>query len=84
MYEYSNAIILQPVSFKPYKDIISLLERHLSEEFNVSVINIASPIKELPLLLFDIETSGNQAIYYNGFGINISQTNQQKYLIYVI
>jgi len=53
MYEYSNAIILQPVSFEPYKDIISLLERHLSEEFNVSVINIASPIKELPLLLFD-------------------------------
>jgi archaemetzincin len=53
MYEYSNAIILQPVSFEPYEDIISLLERHLSEEFNVSVINIASPIKELPLLLFD-------------------------------
>jgi hypothetical protein len=68
-------IILQPVSFEPYEDIISLLERHLSEEFGISIINIASlPIKELPCFcLINIETGGNQAIYCNGFGINISQ-----------
>ena len=47
-------IILQPISFETCEDIISLLERHLSEEFDISVVNIASPpIKELPLLLFD-------------------------------
>jgi archaemetzincin len=47
-------IILQPVSFDPYEDIIFLLDTHISEEFDISVANIASPsIKELPLLLFD-------------------------------
>jgi predicted Zn-dependent protease len=47
-------ITLQPISFELCEDIISLLERHLSEEFDISVVNIASlTIRELPLLLFD-------------------------------
>jgi hypothetical protein len=43
-----------PVSFEPCEDITSLLERHLSEEFDISVVNIASPpIKELLMHLYD-------------------------------
>ncbi|HZD83541.1 MAG TPA: hypothetical protein VE076_11755 [Nitrososphaeraceae archaeon] len=47
-------IILQPVSFDLYENIVSPLERILSEDFDTSKINIATaalPIKELPLLL---------------------------------
>jgi archaemetzincin len=47
-------IILQPVLFQPDKDILSSLEKALSEEFNASSIVIAPPIKEIPeLLLFN-------------------------------
>jgi hypothetical protein len=48
-------IILQPVLFQPDKDILSSLEKALSEEFNTSSIVKAPPIKQIPeqLLLFD-------------------------------
>jgi predicted Zn-dependent protease len=47
-------IILQPILFQPGKDIISLLEKSLSEEFNASSsIITASPIKEISDQLFD-------------------------------
>jgi archaemetzincin len=47
-------IILQPVLFKPDRDIISTLKKTLSEEFNASSIVTVSPIKEISgLLLFD-------------------------------
>jgi archaemetzincin len=46
-------IILQPISFQLGTDI-STLEKVLSEEFNSSVvISTASPIKELPLQLYE-------------------------------
>lgn len=58
-------IILQPVSFKLYENIVSLLERILSEDFDMSKIDIVAvlplPIKQLLLLLFDKQT-GNQAL----------------------
>jgi archaemetzincin len=46
-------IILQPVLFKPDKDIISLLEKIVSKEFNDSSIVTASPIKEISYQFFD-------------------------------
>jgi hypothetical protein len=50
-------IILQPVSFKMYENIVSLLERILSEDFDMSKIDIVAvlplPIKQLLPLLFD-------------------------------
>ena len=45
-------IILQPILFQPGKDIISPLEKILSEEFN-AFISMASQIKEIPIQLFD-------------------------------
>ena len=45
-------IILQPILTQESKDSISILENLLAEEFNASV-SIASPIKEMPLQLFD-------------------------------
>ena len=45
-------IILQPILFQPSKDIISPLEKILSEEFNASIVT-ASPIKEISDQLFD-------------------------------
>ena len=45
-------IILQPILFQPDKDIISTLEKILSEEFNASIVT-ASPIKEISDQLFD-------------------------------
>jgi archaemetzincin len=45
-------IILQPVLFQPGRGFISTLEKVLSEEFNSSV-NTTSPIREIPLQLFD-------------------------------
>ena len=45
-------IILQPILFQPAKDIISLLEKILSEEFNASIVT-ASPIKNISDQLFD-------------------------------
>ena len=46
-------IILQPVLFKPDRDIVFTLEKTLSEEFNASPIVTASPIKEISDQLFD-------------------------------
>src|SRR5919198_598786 len=46
-------IILQPVLFKPDRDIVFTLEKTLSEEFNASSIVTASPIKEISDQLFD-------------------------------
>ena len=48
-------IILQPLLFQLDKDIVSSLEKAISEEFNPSSIITAPPIKEIPeqLLLFD-------------------------------
>jgi archaemetzincin len=52
-------IILQPVLFEPDKSILSILEKALLKEFNVSSSFIvrASPIKQIPeqqeLVLFD-------------------------------
>ena len=48
-------IILRPFLFQPDKDIVSSLEKAVSEEFNPSSIITALPIKEIPeqLLLFD-------------------------------
>jgi predicted Zn-dependent protease len=52
-------IILQPVLFEPDKSILSILEKALLKEFNVSssFIVTASPIKQIPeqqeLVLFD-------------------------------
>src|SRR5919197_1085392 len=46
-------IILQPVLFQPDKAIVSTLEKTLSEEFNVSSIVTASPIKKISQQLFD-------------------------------
>ena len=47
--------ILRPLLFQPDKDIVSSLEKAVSEEFNPSSIITAPPIKEIPeqLLLFD-------------------------------
>jgi archaemetzincin len=45
-------IILQPVLFQPGRGLIPTLEKVLSEEFNSSV-STASPIREIPLQLFD-------------------------------
>ena len=82
-------IILQPVLFKPDRDIVFTLEKTLSEEFNASPIVTASPIKEISDQLFDIkESNGNQIIFYNGFQISTTNhlLNQQqlKYWLYVI
>src|SRR5919198_6290710 len=46
-------IILQPILFKPCKDIIFRLEKTLSEEFNASCIVTASPIRKISDQLFD-------------------------------
>ena len=48
-------IILQPLLFQLDKDIVSSLEKAISEEFNPSSIITTPPIKEIPeqLLLFD-------------------------------
>ena len=48
-------IILQPVLFQPDKDVVSSLEKAISDKFNPSSIITAPPIKEIPeqLLLFD-------------------------------
>ena len=46
-------IIIQPILFKPDKDIISMLENTLSGEFNGYSIVTASPIKEISGQLFD-------------------------------
>jgi predicted Zn-dependent protease len=45
-------IILQPVLFQPGRGFISTLEKVLLEEFNSSV-STTSPIREIPLQLFD-------------------------------
>jgi hypothetical protein len=45
-------ITIQPVLFQAGKDIISISEEVLSEEFNASV-STASTFKEMPLQLFD-------------------------------
>ena len=45
-------IILQPVLIQRGRELISKLEKVLSEEFNSSV-STASPIREIPLQLFD-------------------------------
>lgn len=45
-------IILQPVLFQPAKDIISLLEKILSEGFNASIVT-ASPINDFSNQLLD-------------------------------
>jgi archaemetzincin len=45
-------IILQPILVQESKDSISILENLLAEEFNASV-STASPIKGMPLQLFD-------------------------------
>src|SRR5947209_1700302 len=45
-------IILQPVLFQPSNDIISMLEKVLSEEFNASIITVSS-ITQIPPQLFD-------------------------------
>jgi archaemetzincin len=46
-------ITLQHVSFQPDKAIVSMLEKTLSEEFNVSSIVTALPIKKISQQLFD-------------------------------
>ncbi|MFL6401788.1 MAG: hypothetical protein ACJ72J_19690 [Nitrososphaeraceae archaeon] len=46
-------IILQPILFQPDKDIISSLEKTLSEEFDASSIVAAPPIKEISDQFFD-------------------------------
>jgi archaemetzincin len=47
-------IILQPVLFRPDKeDVLFSLEKVISEEFTASSIVRASPIKEIPVELFD-------------------------------
>jgi archaemetzincin len=46
-------IILQPILFQPGKDILSILEKILLEEFNTSSIIAASPIKEISEQLLD-------------------------------
>jgi archaemetzincin len=50
-----QTILLQPVLFQPSTDIISKLEKVLSEQFNAS-ISMASQIKEIPIQLFDRQT----------------------------
>jgi archaemetzincin len=45
-------IILQPILVQGSNDSLSILENLLAEEFNASV-STASPIKEMPLQLFD-------------------------------
>jgi hypothetical protein len=68
-------IILQPVLFKPSKNIISILEKVLSEEFNAS-IGTASQIEEIPIQLFDKQRrQWKSMIFYNGFQTNTNQTN---------
>src|SRR5437764_15433620 len=47
-------IILQPVLFQPDKEDVPIsLEKVISEEFNASSIITLSPIKEIPVQLFD-------------------------------
>ena len=62
-------IILQPVSFNLYENIVSLLERILSEDFDRSKINIVAalplPIKELLLLLFDKQRNQESSLKIN-------------------
>ena len=71
-------IILQPVLIQRGRELISKLEKVLSEEFNSSVSN-ALPIREIPLnYLIKRETNGNQMKYYNGFWISIDQIKQQQ------
>jgi predicted Zn-dependent protease len=48
-----TTILIQPILFKPDKDIIIALERILSEQFNTSSIVTASQIKEVPDGLFN-------------------------------
>ena len=55
-------IILQPVSFNLYENIVSLLERILSEDFDRSKINI---VAALPLLLFDKQRNQESSLKIN-------------------
>jgi archaemetzincin len=48
-----QTIVIQPVLFELGQDIISALKESLSGEFNASSIVTSSPIKEIPLHLFD-------------------------------
>jgi archaemetzincin len=48
-----QTIVIQPVLFELGQDIISALKETLSGEFNASSIVTSSPIKEVPLQLFD-------------------------------
>ena len=53
-------IILQPVLFQPDKDILSTLEKTLSEEFNGCSIITASPLKDVPKQLQIFDKQRNQ------------------------
>jgi hypothetical protein len=77
-------IILQPVLFQPAKDIISLLEKILSEGFNASIVT-ASPIKDISNQLLDKQRNqwkSNDILQWLSF--KYKHLNQQKYWLCVI
>ncbi len=82
-------IILQPLLFQPDKDIVSSLEKAISEEFNPSSIVTAPPIKEIPeqLLLFDNQRNqwkSNDILQWLSNSTTNHPLKQRKYLLFAI
>jgi hypothetical protein len=73
-------IIIQPILFQLTGDLTSLLEQHISKEFD-ALVKITSPLNDnqLPLNLFG---NGNQTIYYCGFEIEINLIEAINYWQY--
>ncbi len=71
-------IILQPVLFKPSKDLLMTLEKSLSEEFNVCIIT-APLIKEIPYQLFDKQRNqyrSNDILQWLSYNYKLSKSTK--------
>ena len=78
-------IILQPLLFQLDKDIVSSLEKAISEEFNPSSIITTPPIKEIPeqLLLFDDQRNqwkSNDILHWLSYKYNKPSSKATKIL----
>ena len=75
-------IIIQPILFHLTGDLTSLLEQHISKEFN-ALVKITSPLNDnqLPLNLFDKNRRQWKSDYY-GFEIEINLIEAINYWQY--
>jgi hypothetical protein len=75
-------IIIQPILFHLTGDLTSLLEQHISKEFN-ALVKITSPLNDnqLPLNLFDKNRRQWKSDYY-GFEIEINLIEAINYWEY--